>query len=131
MKAIVCSVCVLALAFTPAQAEDKEKDFRKADGTQLTPDKTEATVKVGEKVYCGVKNSSVKEDVVEKLKVKVDGKDKGKLDPENTGAIGGGYANYVFKPEKPGTYTIEVTPVHTDDKEGKPVKFKVTVKAKS
>jgi hypothetical protein len=127
MKAILCGLLLVGLGTAFVSAGDDKKDDKKPDVHAKQPGKYEA--KKGDIVYFGVPNSSVLENVVAGVKVKINGKDVAKPKTALTGAIGGGEYNFIYEAKMNGTFEIEVTPTYLDkDKKGKTSKFKLIVK---
>jgi hypothetical protein len=121
--ALSLSLFVLSAAVgLAADSKNKPDDNKKPTVVQLRDDKTRATVKVGEVVLCGVK-----QEKVEELRVKVNGKMLDKPKTDRSGPRGAGYRDFVFEAKKPGKYRIEVIPIW-EGKALKPKTFDVVVK---
>jgi hypothetical protein len=125
MKTLLGSLVAVAVAWSAVAAAEVK------DAVLLTPEKAEATVKVGRTVYLGMPNAPG--SMLSGLKVTIDGESVklGKDDTQATGMIGIGHLNYVYKAQKPGTYKVEVTPIYQNkNKKAKPLKYTLKVEQK-
>ena len=127
MKAILCGLLLVGLGTAFVSAGDEKKDIDKPDLYAKKPGKYET--KRNFIVWFGVPNSSVKENVVVGVKVRINGKEVKEPKTALSGPTGGGEFNFVYAANTEGTFEVEVTPLYLDkDKKGKTRKYTLIVK---